>query len=139
MTLEELLIREEGFKAFAYQDNLGYWTIGYGKLIDSRKGGGITKEEALYLLRNEIGRKTTELRESIPWLDTLDETRRMVLIAMSFQMGVVGVLGFRNTLAAIQMGNYTEAAQRMRESHWHVQTPDRAERMAKAMETGVLE
>lgn len=138
MTLEDLLIREEGFKPYAYQDHLGYWTIGYGKLIDERRGGGITKEEALYLLRNEINAKTAELRAAIPWIDNLDEVRRTILIAMAFQMGVDGVLGFRRTLGEVEVGNYAQAAANMRQSLWYDQTPSRAERMAIAMETGVL-
>ncbi len=138
MDLEQLLIKEEGFLPHAYQDHLGYWTIGYGKLIDERKGGGITKEEALYLLRNEIKTKTTELEHAIPWLSGLDATRRTVLIAMAFQMGVQGVLGFKNTLAAIQAGDFEKAARGIRGSKWAQQTPGRAERMARAIETGEL-
>lgn len=138
MDLEQLLIKEEGFLPHAYQDHLGYWTIGYGKLIDERKGGGITKEEALYLLRNEIKTKTTELEHAIPWLSGLDAIRRTVLIAMAFQMGVQGVLGFKNTLAAIQAGDFEKAARGIRGSKWAQQTPGRAERMARAIETGEL-
>lgn len=138
MDLEQLLIKEEGFRSEAYQDHLGYWTIGYGKLIDARKGGGITKEEGLYLLRNEIKVKTTELEHALPWISTLDATRRTVLIAMAFQMGVAGVLGFKNTLAAIQAGDFAKAARGIRGSKWAQQTPGRAERMARAIETGEL-
>lgn len=34
------LRRDEGEKLYAYQDTLGYWTIGIGRLIDRRRGGG---------------------------------------------------------------------------------------------------
>ena len=30
--------KEEGWSGTAYQDSLGFWTIGYGFLVDSRKG-----------------------------------------------------------------------------------------------------
>lgn len=138
MDIEQLLIKEEGFLPHAYKDSEGFWTIGYGKLIDERKGGGITKEEGLYLLRNEIRVKTTELEHALPWIQTLDSVRRTVLIAMAFQMGVQGVLGFKNTLAAIQLGDYAKAARGIRGSKWAQQTPGRAERMARAIETGEL-
>lgn len=137
MTLEELLIREEGFIPYAYQDHLGYWTIGYGKLIDKR-GGGITKEEGIYLLRNEAARQYEELKSEIPWITRLDEVRSTILRAMAFQMGVSGLLAFRKTLEAVKAGDYKKAAAGMRASKWAQQTPGRAERMAKAMETGEL-
>jgi lysozyme len=138
MDLETLLKREEGFDPSAYQDQYGYWTIGYGKLIDRRKGGGITEEEALYLLRNEVKRKKAELEDALPWLANLDPVRRDIVTAMAFQMGTDGVLRFKNTLAALKAGDYAKAAQGIRGSLWAQQTPGRAERMARAIETGVL-
>lgn len=138
MTIEELLKREEGFIPHAYQDHLGYWTIGYGKLIDQRKGGGITEKQALMLLRDEIEEKRRELDTQLGWWRTLDETRQTVILAMVFQMGIAGVLGFKNTLAALKAGDYAKAAKGIRGSKWAQQTPGRAERMAKAIETGVL-
>lgn len=41
---------DEGRVPHAYQDHLGYWTIGVGHLIDKRKGGGLTPDEVDYLL-----------------------------------------------------------------------------------------
>ena len=52
----DLLIAEEGEKLSAYQDSMGFWTIGVGRLIDARKGGGISQEESRYLLAR-AGRK----------------------------------------------------------------------------------
>jgi lysozyme len=37
MTLAEMLTRDEGRVRHAYQDHLGFWTIGVGRLIDQRK------------------------------------------------------------------------------------------------------
>jgi lysozyme len=137
MTLEDLLIREEGFNPCAYLDSEGYWTIGYGKLIDKR-GGGITKDEGLYLLRNEVAQQYEELKDAIPWITQLDEARRTILQAMAFQLGIAGLLSFRKTLLAVKTGDYALAAKGMRGSKWAQQTPGRAERMAKAMESGEL-
>ena len=50
------LKRHEGLKLHAYQDHLGYWTIGYGRLIDKERGGGISETEAETLLENDIDR-----------------------------------------------------------------------------------
>jgi lysozyme len=135
--ITEQLKRDEGFKLTAYQDHLGYWTIGVGRLIDIRKGGGITAEEAEYLLANDIQRRTKDLSISLPWFDELDEVRKGVLVNMAFQLGTNGLLNFKKTLESVRRGHYVAAANEMLQSKWADQTPMRAERLAKQMMTGV--
>ncbi len=137
MNIAEQLKRDEGFKLAAYQDHLGYWTIGVGRLIDIRKGGGITAEEAEYLLANDIQRRTKDLSISLPWFDELDEARKGVLVNMAFQLGTNGLLNFKKTLESVRRGHYVAAANEMLQSKWADQTPMRAERLAKQMMTGV--
>lgn len=137
MSLAQLLEDEEGRVAHAYQDSLGFWTIGVGRLIDKRKGGRLTDAEIDYLLANDIAEKTAELQRALAWLDGLDQVRRDTLIAMAFQMGTAGLLGFRNTLEMVKAGDYKAAGRGMLQSRWAQQTPLRAERMARQMETGV--
>jgi lysozyme len=127
---------DEGEVLHAYQDHLGYLTIGVGRLIDKRKGGGITKEEAAYLLQNDINTRIDALQTKIPWVKELAQARQGVLVNMSFQLGVDGLLKFTRTLAYIQAGDYAAAADNMLKSKWAAQTPLRAERMAKQMRTG---
>ena len=134
--LKRLLLRDEGFRRSCYVDSLGYYTIGIGKLIDARKGGGITLEEAMYLLENEIREKTRELGSHLPWLSRLDPVRHAVLVSMAFQLGVAGVLAFRNTLKAAEEGRWNDAADGMLRSKWATQTPGRALRLAEAFRTG---
>jgi lysozyme len=136
MNLVAQLKREEGCVLHAYDDHLGFATIGVGRLIDKRKGGGISEEEAEYLLRNDIARITREVFAALPWAEELDEPRQAVLIGMAFQMGTAGLLGFRNTLAMVQRGDYAAAAAGMLNSRWAQQTPARANRMARQMELG---
>lgn len=135
--LTKTLRREEGEVLSAYPDSEGYLTIGVGRLIDKRRGGGITAEESAYLLANDITRMTREVVTKLPWSEHLDEARFGVLVAMSFQLGIDGLLAFKNTLALVQGGNYGKAAMNMLLSKWHDQTPARCERMAKQMDTGV--
>ena len=67
--MKENLIRslrgEEGEVLTEYKDHLGYSTIGVGRLIDKRKGGGITKEESAYLLNNDIDKIIEQLDKRI--------------------------------------------------------------------------
>ena len=135
--LTKQLRRDEGEVLEAYQDHLGYWTIGVGRLIDKRKGGGITAEESAYLLNNDINKRIAALREKMPWFDTLDEPRQGVLLNMAFQMGVDGLLGFHATLLMIEQGDYYMAADNMLKSLWAQQTPERAKRLSDQMRDGV--
>ena len=134
--LTEQLRRDEDEVLHAYHDTLGYITIGVGRLLDKRKGGGITTEESAYLLSNDIRRKTADVIALLPWSEHLDPVRFACLVNMCFQLGAAGLTGFKNTLALIQGGNYDKAADNMILSKWHTQTPARCERLAKQMRTG---
>ncbi len=131
------LRRDEGIKATAYQDHLGYWTIGVGRLIDSRKpGAGLRPDEIDYLLRNDINDRVRALTKELPWFVKLDEARQGVLLNMAFQLGTTGLLSFKSTLALVAAGKYAEATEQMIKSKWATQTPARAKRLAEQMKTG---
>jgi lysozyme len=140
MNLREHLIahlrREEGEVLSAYKDHLGYLTIGVGRLIDKRKGGGISPEESAYLLSNDIARIDADLRSRLEWFGALDEPRQGALISMAFQMGVDGLLEFKNTLAAVRDERYEHAAELARQSLWAKQTPERARRVCHQLASG---
>lgn len=130
------LKRDEGVIPHAYQDHLGYWTIGVGRLIDERRHGGLSPDEIEYLLANDIRKKHAELDAALPWISQLNEVRQRALMNMAFQLGVNGLLGFTNTLRLMRAGKFKEAAESALASKWAVQTPERAERIAAMIETG---
>lgn len=127
---------EEGEVFHAYQDHLGYWTIGVGHLIDKRRGGRISARISELILNEDIDAATTELDKRIPWWRKLDEVRQAVLLGMAFQMGIDGLLGFKNTLRMVESGDYDAAGKGMLNSLWARQTPERAKRMSDQMKTG---
>lgn len=131
------LTLDEGKVKHAYQDHLGYWTIGVGRLIDKEKGGGLSDEEIDYLLSNDIEKKYTELIKALPWVAQLHEARQAVLLNMAFQMGVSGLLKFTNTLQNIKNGKWDDASKGMLQSLWARQTPNRALKMAEQMRLGM--
>jgi lysozyme len=135
--LNAQLRRDEGEKLSVYQDSLGYATIGVGRMVDGRKGGGISTDEAAMLLNNDIARVRVELLQRLPWFVHLDPVRQGVLMNMAFQMGINGVMAFQQTLEKVQGGDYAAAADRMLQSKWATQTPERANRLAKQMRDGV--
>jgi len=134
--LKQQLLREEGSESCAYQDTLGFWTIGVGRLIDPKKGGGLSQDEIEYLLDNDIKKITEKVHKFLPWVSKLNEPCQSVLLQMTFQMGLRGLLGFKRTLGSIEDGQFAEAAAEMLESKWAKQTPERANRLATQMETG---
>jgi len=140
--LAKELERDEGFVKHAYKDSLGFWTIGIGRLIDRVRGGGITREEALYLKRNDIARFKAELDKAAPWWRTLDPVRQRAVLNMTFNLGSGWITpghvkAWPNTVKLIREGKYAEAANAIRANKvWVGQVGDRALRIARQMETG---
>lgn len=137
--LRRQLIDDEGLKLSAYQDHLGFWTIGIGRLIDARKGGGISLTEAHYLLDNDINQRVKELAGALPWFLLLDLVRQSALVMMAFQLGTAGLLGFKRAMAAMAAGDYDAAERLFLKSKWAKQTPERAKRTARMIRTGAWE
>lgn len=141
---------EEGKRNKPYRDSEGFETIGIGHLMDPRKGGslpvwarnelnqaGQLSEASVYrLFDDDLTAKHEELRRRAPWVAQLDEVRYACLLDMAFQMGVTGLLGFKNTLAMIRGGDYSGASEGMKHSLWYRQTPNRANRRRAQMLTG---
>ena len=123
--------RAEGFVAHAYKCPAGVDTIGYGRNIS--KKGGISKEEAEYLLSNDLEKIRKALPKKIPCFGQLEPAKQEILIEMAYQLGVGGVLRFKKFLGFLEEGNFEKASIEMLKSRWATQTPHRAQRLAKAM------
>lgn len=133
----EAMVRQlrlhEGERLKPYRCTAGKLTIGIGRNLDDR---GITAEESAYLLANDITREERALIQALPWVAQLDEVRQRVLLDMAFNMGLGGLLQFKNTLATIKAGDYAKAATMMLDSRWAGQVGQRAERLSRMMATG---
>lgn len=134
--LRHALIAEEGLVLHAYEDSLGYLTIGVGHLIDKRKGGGISHMTALHILNEDIDRSIASLLSRYTWWSDMTPARQAVLVQMTFQLGAPGLAKFVNTLAAMERGDYEAAARGMERSLWARQTPARVKRLAAMMRSG---
>ena len=64
--------------------------------------------------------------KSLGFFKTLPETAKIVLIDMAFNMGVNGLLKFKNTLSLIEKGQYIAASNEMLNSSWKNQVGQRA-------------
>lgn len=123
----------EGERLRPYRCTAGKLTIGVGRNLEDR---GISAEESAMLLSNDISREERELLAALPWVAKLSEVRQRVLLDMSFNLGLEGLLAFKRTLAAIQAGQYQQAAGMMLESLWARQVGQRAQRLSQMMATG---
>lgn len=134
LKVQKQLILHEGKKGKPYTDTVGKLTIGVGRNLTDV---GITDEEILYLLGNDIRAVEAHLNYALPWWVGLNDVRRRVLIDMCFNLGITKLLTFKNTLRAMQEARYGDAAEGMLNSLWAKQVGQRAVRLAKMMRTGV--
>lgn len=131
-TIEEQLILHEGLRLKPYKCPAGYLTIGVGRNLETK---GISREEALFLLRNDIAEAERALSR-YEWYTKLDPIRQKVLIDMCFNLGLAGLLQFRRMITALNLGDYETAADEMLASKWAKQVGARAQRLAQMMRTG---
>lgn len=135
---------DEGLRLFVYDDATGmpikpgtlvrgHPTIGVGRALDVE---GLTAAEASFLLSDDETTVNAALEQSLSWFSVLDPVRQRVLAEMAFNMGVAGLLGFHDTLAAVQTGEWQAAHDGMLASHWAQQVGARAQRLAEMMLTG---
>jgi lysozyme len=94
---------------------------------------GITEDEALYLLGNDIEYFTEQLEENLIGFQELSEDKKAVLVNMAFNLGVNGLLKFKNMLAAVTEERWEDASSEMLNSRWADQVGNRAIELAEAM------
>ncbi|MDI9412767.1 MAG: glycoside hydrolase family protein [Bacillota bacterium] len=159
-TIQEQLILHEGLRLTPYKCPADKWTIGVGRnledvglskseqmrlfgtsglsrleVIDGLLERKISKDEALYLLENDIRVCTADVN-TFPWVKDLDPVRQKVLIDMRFNLGLAGLKGFRRMLAALEAKDYRWAAAEMKDSAWYRQVGTRGVRLVDMMRTG---
>jgi lysozyme len=128
------LVRHESLRLKPYRCTAGKLTIGYGRNLDDK---GISKSEAYELLANDIRSCGEQLIDEIPEIYSgLDEVRKSVLLNMCFNLGIGGLLEFKNTLAFVAAGDWERAANGMLASKWAKQVGHRAIELSELMRKG---
>jgi len=155
-TTIDRLKREEGFSSKPYKCTMGYWSVGYGRNLETNPLTNeeqiriigysnlspkdvkthfdkfpISEKDAGYLLQNDITKTILELDDKIENLERYPEEVISVLIDMSFNMGVNGLMKFTNTLKALKEQRYKDAAKEMLNSLWAEQVGIRAKRLSE--------
>ena len=96
-----LIRKHEGFSASANGDRRDSLTIGYGRLIDARRGGGITRQEAKFLLAGDTKWAEETLRALYQGADDFTAARYSTLVYMAFDLGRGGLLRFSKICVAM--------------------------------------
>jgi lysozyme len=130
--LRNFLIPDEGIKLFPYKDTNGFWSIGVGRNLVTR---GITTEEALFLLDNDLDYFLNKVKE-FSFFEKLSLARQAVLIALCFNLGFKGLLTFKNFLLATENEDYEKGYSELLDSRWAKQVGSRANRMADIWKEG---
>lgn len=129
--LEQLELHE-GIRQKPYKDSRGYLTIGIGHNLDAKGLSNHIIKILFWEDMNLVEEKLSEYR----WFTGLDEIRKKVILDMGFNLGVEGLLNFKNMISAIKRKDYDTAAVEMLDSRWANQVGIRAKRLSKMMKTG---
>ena len=146
MDIISLLNFEEGYSEKPYYCSAGYPTIGIGKRIGpkgaplSQYQFTVSKQLAAVWLSEELQQKVADMSAHAnitAAMAVCNDARKSILISMAYQMGADGLAKFTNTLKAISEKRWSDAKSGMMNSAWAKQTPNRANRHATQMLTGV--
>jgi|TARA_R110002020_G_scaffold170460_1_gene360117 lysozyme len=135
----EQLIHHEGLKLEPYTCPEGFLSIGVGRNIQSR---GISKNEALYLLKNDIDISMKELDDSFPWFSNLSEARQIALIDLHYNIGLTKLKKFKKTLALIGQAvngeaSWSDVSAELLRSKWSSQVGERSYTIARLLKEGI--
>lgn len=125
----------------AYKDSRGFWTIGWGHLLDQSKdwtGHTWTQAQADAQLTIDIDNAALDAENLPEWrcLDT--DCRRNAAIELVFNMGVFTWHKFTRTRAAIQIRDWPTVHAELLASAWAGEVhAKRANRLANYLLTGV--
>lgn len=132
--LQRLLVKHEGMRLKPYEDVLTEdITIGVGRNLDSI---GLSEDEVLYLLDNDIQRCDTELLHHFKWYSDLCRTRQDAMINLCFNLGMTRLRTFKKALAAMAKEDYNLAADEFLHSKWADQVGYRALEVSDMIRTG---
>jgi lysozyme len=113
--IKDFIIKHEGVSLKPYYCPAGKLSIGVGRNLQDN---GITYDEVVYLLENDIDRCIRELRTIFKDFDELPENIQIVLIDMIFNLGKTRFLKFKKMIQAIKDRDFKKASEEAKNSRW---------------------
>ena len=121
--IRKRLIDFEGLVLKSYTCPTGYTSVGVGRNLETN---GITEEEAMYLLNNDISTVIKKLdKHWIAWRK-FPIAAQYVCIDLVFNMGINTFMSFRKTRAYMEMGDFEKAGIELLNSKYAEQVGRRA-------------
>lgn len=120
--LIDQIATHEGLRTRPYLDTMGIWTVGYGHNLNEP----ITEEDARHILISDITKAIDGCIHAYPWFAELSQPRQNAMIDLAFNMGISRLNWFKKFLAAMEIGNYDEAAYHLTDSLWAKQVKGRS-------------
>lgn len=133
-SLKDQLIRDEGLRLKPYKDSVGKLTIGIGRNLDD---DGISILEANLLFENDRAAVILEVQQALPWALALDPVRLGAVQNLTFNMGAEKLQEFVKFIAAMKSQNWAQAKADLLNSAADHQEPNRIDRLAAQIVTGV--
>ena len=140
MSLKQNIKNSEGFVDHIYLCSEGYPTVGFGFRVDCLSpdelacNNGVPEpmpiENADKILDIKIRKLINSVNKRLPWLESKPIELQEVVYEMGYQLGIPGLMSFKNTLRFMEIGNYYQASQNMLQSKWFKQTPTRVRRLS---------
>tara|TARA_B100001057_G_scaffold300077_1_gene300214 strand:+ start:688 stop:1113 length:426 start_codon:yes stop_codon:yes gene_type:complete len=132
--LKDRIKKNEGYSDKPYQDQLGFYTIGYGHLI--------TKKETKYYVKKfkknhfkklfelDFKKAHNQYKKNF-FKKKHTASEKELLIEMSFQLGAKGVSKFKKMLYFLNKKQKFMVSLEMLDSSWYLQTPERVKNLIK--------
>ena len=135
--MREMLISNEGLALKLYKCTAGITSIGVGRAIQTR---GISEDEAMLMLNNDIEICVDALDKRYPWWKRLSEARQEVMVDLMFNLGESRLAKFVQFLQSMETASsaedYTVAAEHLLDSLYAKQLPGRSKRNAEIIRGG---
>ena len=139
--LREQLIIDEGQVNEIYNDHLGYATFGIGHLVlegdpehGLAVGTPVSEDRVIECFDNDVQTVIEDCKKLHDGWDGYPEEVKQIIANMMFNMGLTRLSKFKKHNAALQSGDWKEAAVEGRDSRWYQQVTNRAERLMSRLE-----
>ena len=139
--LREQLIIDEGQVNEIYKDHLGYPTFGIGHLVlesdpeyGLEVGTAVSEQRVVSVFEQDVQTVIEDCKKLHHGWDGYPQEVKQIVANMMFNMGLTRLSKFKKHNAALQCGDWKEAAKEGRDSRWYRQVTKRAERLMTRLE-----
>ena len=139
--LKEQLKIDEGVVYEIYNDHLGYPTFGIGHLViegdpelGASVGTAVSESRVDECFEKDVESVIGDCKKLHDAWDGYPQEVKQIVANMMFNMGLTRLSKFKRHNAALQSGDWKEAAEEGRDSRWYKQVTNRAERLMSRLE-----